>query len=120
MRVTDRLSLVAAASTSWLARHPLPCALLLGPMVGCLGSAAYGLLCGALQGLLRGRADVVLPWVGWFAVAGAGAGAIVGMCLAVDGWSSAAAAEPSGEDTTDPVGLPATDGRGRAQGWQAG
>src|ERR1700730_10095524 len=53
--------------------------------VGALGGGLYGTVCGGLYDLLHWEVAKMVSWGLWLAVAGATAGAIVGVCAAIDG-----------------------------------
>src|SRR5438046_3471536 len=63
--------------------------LTLGPMFGGAGlgataAAIYAVLCTALYWLITGKGDALVPLLIRFVTSGAAAGAIVGLCLAID------------------------------------
>jgi hypothetical protein len=58
--------------------------LLLGPLVGGVSGGLYGLLCDLLHMLLRWDASLFGAWLPYSAEAGLVAGAIVGVCQAIE------------------------------------
>lgn len=61
----------------------MPAPLLVGPVVGVVGSAGFGVLCLGLYWVMTGR--VAAPGaVVWFGVSGAVAGMLLGICGTID------------------------------------
>jgi hypothetical protein len=90
--------------------------LLLGPVVGGVGGGSYGLLCDLLHMLLRWDGSLFGFWMRSFAEAGVAAGAIVGVCQAIDRYYSPIVGQDGGcqwrRDTTETGGC-STDGRAK-------
>src|SRR2546423_10503610 len=61
-----------------------------GAALGATAAAIYAVLCAALYWLITSRSDPLVPLLLRFAMSGAVAGAIVGVCLAYD-WATGGA-----------------------------